>query len=67
MDGLNFKGDIRMIELNKGQKIAGFIFAAVIAFFSLICIASNGFIAGIVGLAISAGLVMWCLSNKPKS
>lgn len=55
-----------MIELNKGQKIVGFIFATVIVFFGFVCLVSNGFLAGIVGFTISAVLVIWCLSSKAK-
>ena len=62
MDGLNFKGDIRMIELNKGQKIAGYIFAILIALISLALFSG----ASIIGFAISAGLVIWCLYKKSK-
>ena len=51
-----------MIELNTGQKIAGFIFAGLIILISL-AIASAG---SILGFAIAAGLVIWCLYKKPK-
>ena len=55
-----------MIELNKGQKIAGFIFAGLILLGSIIEINDNSAIAGIIGLAISAALVIWCLHKEKK-
>ena len=54
-----------MIELNEGQKIAGFIFAGVLWVVSLIIVWGSG-LAGILGIGISAGLVIWCLYKKPK-
>ncbi len=55
-----------MIELNKGQKIAGYIFVVIISFVSLVSMADNHYFAGIIGFAIAAGLVIWCLYRKPK-
>ena len=55
-----------MIELNTGQKIAGFIFAGLILLGSVMAIDNNSAIAAIIGFAIAAGLVIWCLYKKPK-
>jgi len=55
-----------MIELNKGQKIAGYVFAGLFVIIGFAALNAQQGLAGIIGLAISAGLVIWCLYKKPK-
>ncbi len=55
-----------MIELNKEQKIAGFIFAGIIFLASLGAMSYEVGLVAILGLVAAAGLVIWCLYKKPK-
>ena len=55
--------------MNRAQKIAGFIFVVIILFVSLCALITNspiGAFGAVVGVSISAGLVILCLSSKPK-
>ncbi len=53
-----------MIELNVWQKIAGFIFAGLILCVSMPAGGDNLTTANVIGLGISAVLVIWCLYKK---
>lgn len=52
-----------MIELNIGQKIAGFIFAVLILLVSLTAMAEHPLVT-VIGFGVSAALVIWCLYKK---